>query len=429
MFGAWRIRMTIQQRAVHPRRIGVLTYLRDRNPGQYFQALATYQILTERFRGSTVEFVDLLHWRAGAIQRRDVLRSASSRLYMRYVLGYWRAWRGLRMSKGRCVTQDYAAAAAFLSAQAYDLIVVGSDVVLKVPPSRPVSRGSPPIYWIPPSVRGPKAMLASSSDVTRHESLTNEQRAMMSSSLRGFGCCLVRDEMTSTLLLELGASERLVSVIPDPTFALALPDEVARNSRRVFSERISVGTKPLLGLNLSSTPTEWKDELVRRLARGFDIICLREYPGLRYLGPVTPWEWAGIFPCFDLVLTYSFHETVFCLKYGVPVVSIAAVPAFVDSQSGRSKLSSLMSAFGLEKDCLITPDWNNTSSPEEMYEVVKRAQVAFMRDSAARRSEAFGRKYCDAVEMMRQLLLQDGSCEMSPSSAGATLPLSLRSIE
>ena len=55
-------------------RIGILTYFWEDNPGQYFQALATQQILEQAFRGHRVELT--LRGLTGIVSIGDVQHPA-----------------------------------------------------------------------------------------------------------------------------------------------------------------------------------------------------------------------------------------------------------------------------------------------------------------------------------------------------------------
>ena len=382
-------------------RIGILTLLRHRNPGTYFQALGTYQALREAFADSTIEFIDVMPRSIPTVGRRDLRQMVGSFQYTRFVWSYRKAWTSLPHSRERIITNEPQAAAQFVQDLNYDVVVLGSDVVLKIVGDE-CARKVPPIFWLPPLRRTLKVMLASSCDNTRLSDIAPQLRLLLSASACSFTSCYVRDDVTRQLLIDLGVDTGRLSLVPDPAFALDVPAGVVAQSRETFTQRVGSIQRPVLGVNLGEEQADWKDDLVGKLkADGYHLVALRQYPGVQYLGRISPWEWAGIFPCFDQVLTYSFHETVFCLKQGVPVVNIAATKRIIELESGWSKGRYLLQQFGLNEACCLDAYGKNQATTQYMREVVLRVRDRFDCEAARDRAAELGHIYRKCVTALK----------------------------
>lgn len=386
------------------RRIGIVTLLRHRNPGTYFQALGTYQALQGAFPESRVEFADLTTHPRRLFGRQDVLRCISSLRHGRYLWHYWKVWHDLPRSQRSLATQDRGRARAFIEAQEYDLVVLGSDVVLKIA-GADLAGSEPPVYWLPPLTDARKVMFGSSCDTTRSGSIPSAQLPLVTASALTFDRCYVRDDVTAQLLGELGVEQGRLRVIPDPAFSIHLSERLTEQARVVLEGRVGPRRRPRLGLNLGGNVTPWKVALVQQLkSAGFEVLSLRDFPGTRFLGTLAPWEWVGVFPCFDVILTYSFHETLFCLRYGVPVVNIAATERIVEPSTGWSKGKYLLSQFGLASTHHLGLPGSESVAWGDVGQYVKRAVETFSRQDAIGRSQSLGRAYEDAVRSLKEVL-------------------------
>lgn len=322
-------------------KIGLLTYYWTDNPGQFFQALATQQALQRKFPSAHVEIVNFRHWNTPWRPSMRWKKFVPSILKHQ---AYEKARRRFNLSPGLLVSKDRREVLEYVARQGYDALVVGSDVVLKLLPK--VTGEQLPAYWLGRELTMKKFMLASSADTTRAEDLTEAQRKAMRECLDGFSLLAVRDRMTWNLLTDLGVDEndpRLMRV-SDPTFTYPVSSLQTHRPHALNKD----DGKPVCGIHLPRN--KFTEELVSLLKVRYRIVAIggMPWPGLPWWGG-GPDEWVNLFSHLDLVITVSFHESIFAVKHAVPVLAVDAEEYRIDLKSGLSKTFCLMQEIGLEE--------------------------------------------------------------------------------
>ncbi len=382
-------------------RIGLLTYFWEDVPGQFFQALATVRALVSAFPEARVEMPDIRLWHPRlAVSRRDMLlRPWRNLARLRQRAAYNKARRECLPIRGpRMTSADPAEAGAEIVRRGYDLLVVGSDVVLFPWGGERLREGLTPVYWLADVPEVPRVMLASSSHTARYENLTREQRDTMARGLASFSFLAVRDPLTLNLLQALGTAKVPVRLVPDPTFAYEIDPLPAEELWARLRHRPG---RPVCGLRLSP-----RDPFVRRLVqlllRDFDVMLLgAAHPGCTGLLNLSPWEWSGIFRHFDLHVTMSMHETLFCLKQGVPVYTVERDPNRFDRHSGKSKCYFLHEEFGLLDRHYFNP-YRGEITPADVHSRIMDTWQSFDRQHAIGHAAALGKRYMKTTQEMRR---------------------------
>jgi hypothetical protein len=340
-------------------KIGILTYFWVDNPGQFLQAYSTQQALAEAMPSARVEIVNVRHRPPGPLRWRRLLRPRRFLTLRRRQNAYRQAQGQLQISEASLMTHDYDQANAFVDALGYDLLCVGSDVVLSMPKSSHMRNGRPPVYWLAPSVRAERVMLAASAGQTRWDLLTDAQRDMLRASAERFAFFGVRDEMTSDLLADMGfAGDDRLRLVPDPTFTYRVPASAVQEARERLGRLRLRPDRPIVGLHLPDNALTRAILAGLRAARPeLQFLCTssRALPGCLGLCDLSPWQWAGMFGHLGAMLTVSFHDSVFCLKQGTPVVAIDVSAERIDVQTNRSKTRHLMAQFGLQASNHVNP--------------------------------------------------------------------------
>ena len=337
-------------------RIGLLTYFWDNNAGQYWQAITTFRRLKHVFPSADVEIVDVRHGvsaHEGRMPRRVLLKPWR---YSRYKCATDAYNQGrianLKISSRSLDTRNYNEASQFIDSLGYDLLVTGADVCLK-PMSDSDVEGAVPLYWLSPAIRAKKVMLSSSADVTHISDLSAPMREIMKLSIQSYSHIGVRDSMTQELVAKLGAEQSKLCRMADPAFSLSPTKKWQLESSKLFPKRRK-GRK-LAALHLPNT-SEAKT-ITQTLERlGYDLVSITsELPGVRWGGSLTPESWAGMSNQVDLVVTVSFHECIFAIKQGNPVLVIDAKRNRFNSETGMSKTRCLMRDLGLEASNHLNP--------------------------------------------------------------------------
>lgn len=325
-------------------KIGLLTYHRAVNDGAIMQLYCLQRLLSERLPGARVEVVDYrpptLEW----IERRRYITRRFPFLNTRHVQKTRDVRRFVRtrlpVSPTACTTSDLAEARAFVEAQGYDAVVVGSDTVWEMRPPKNVPP-APNLYFLPEVAVARKASFAASADPVDFDAAflyESNRVARIRRALMNFGFITVRDAATAEQLERVGVTAP-VHYLPDPTLLYDLGDVV----------RVPAGLKrpgcPLAGVAVSSDVV--RREATRQLrARGYDVLNLLGLPveGQRTLPKHLPLaERVGVHGALDLMITNRFHGSIFAMKLGnAPVVFCESAAKWsLPNSKGRDLLTRL----------------------------------------------------------------------------------------
>jgi hypothetical protein len=378
------------------KRIGILTYYRATNPGVFWQAYATFKAFSATHPDAQVELIRLS---SGS-------RVLPTHAYRRVLAPLWDLvrWRKFRrcfdlltFSAGSCRTTSYERATAFINSLDYDLVSVGSDTCLElfnVPPNRI----SP--YWLSPDLPCHKMLCAASARDTSYERITEAQRQLLRRSVAGFELLGVRDEATATLLRKLApAGPAKVELIPDPTFHVEVDSAPA--ARYLTSKGVKLDRRSIL-LHLPPLMPH-KDAVVRAFrSQGYQVLSFSPlHEADVTLFDLSPLEWAGIFRFVEATVTSRFHDSVFSLKHGTPVLTLVPAAHYI-AADGDSKYRSLHREYGLESLCLV--EQGGTLDAEALTARVSRVLQDWNRDKVTARGRELGRAYLDHVRKSERLL-------------------------
>jgi hypothetical protein len=380
-------------------RIGIVTILDDRNSGTYWQAQSTLLAIRNVFAGADVEFMDLRQWPLdsglglGYLLRRQFRQFRRCQRKRRV---FRAAWREVPRSRRSLETTDYSEAQRFLDSLGYDLLVAGSDTIFHCWPPPRLPEGTTPAPWLSPDLETPHVALSSSADITRYDQLSEQQKETVSASAKGFLRLAVRDRMTFDLIRQLGVEEDSVTLVPDPTFTAPIPHSPAE---QYWARRKPQGDRPVCGVNLRQTP--FARELVRALGEEYQVVAVSNaIEGTVCMDDLSPDEWAGIFGHFSLMVTGSFHETIYSLRHGIPVFSIDASRHRIDPETGMSKTADLTQRMGIP-DHHVNP--HDGVSGREVFERIRAAVRVFPKQEIARRVREWADLYMQEVERIRSL--------------------------
>jgi hypothetical protein len=330
------------------KKIGILTFIHVDNPGAVLQAYSTQQQLIERFPDARVEIVNFDYFRKSFFpeSRTSLYVSQFIREFRRYLI--YRQFRDefFKLSKDGMVTHDSEEAWAFIEKQHYDLIVVGSDIILQAFPFH-LRDGSVPVFWLPSRLTCQKVTLSASAMSLRYNQLNLHQQSAFKDSINGFDLISVRDEVTYELIRDSGYQDMSrVRMIPDPTFMFEID---YRYSEKLLSTRGIDISKPTVLLHLDRTFGPAKKLVSYYRAAGYQILSLKRLNGSdANLTDISPFEWAGLFKHCQLVITHRFHDTLFSLKSFTPVITVVSRQS-LKTNDGKSKYHSLLKMFDLHQ--------------------------------------------------------------------------------
>jgi len=227
----------------------------------------------------------------------------------------------------------------------YDALVVGKDI-WDVSASWHLP-GFPNLFWL--SAKIPAAKFAYA--VTAHRldlNLLKQFKKDIKPILDSYSIIGVRDDFTLNMLDTIGIDPHVtVLKVPDPAFMF--------NGHRTDTDQIltkyGISTdRPLLGLLLYGKPEFSRAIYQHYRSIGYQIInfnMFNPYVDFNLGHKVNTFEWAELFQHLNFCITDRFHCSVFCIKSGVPFVSIEPYPPRTLSQS---KIFDLLKNFDLT-DC------------------------------------------------------------------------------
>jgi polysaccharide pyruvyl transferase WcaK-like protein len=337
------------------KKIGILTYFWSHNAGTFLQAYSMLQAFSKRFPDDRVE---LVNYRQRRVYFKPSRPYVSFSQWVKDVKRY-RIYKGMQnrylvTSADGLLSCNSEEAWEYIERQQYDLIAVGSDTVLELQ-QRHEQNGSVPVYWLPPQIGCKKAMCAASARALTYEQLNDVQRRALKESVNSFDLLGVRDDATFDLIKTLGVnSESKVQMVPDPTFSY----EIDYNCAERFTRSACVDfSRQSVALHMPRTITKTGERIAAYYrGKGFQILSIgpARYADL-CLTDISPFEWAGLFKKFRMVITNRFHDTIFSLKNLTPVITVECGKSYV-TDKGQSKYHSLLKQFGLHQSNLIRED-------------------------------------------------------------------------
>jgi len=391
------------------KRIGLLTFFWEDNPGQFFQALATIQMLSEVWPDAEIELPDVRHWDQPARwwSWRDILlRPWRNRLRRTKRRKYDRARaENLPIRGPKMITDDPKTAATEIRKRGYDLVVVGSDATLYPVGKGRVHGNQPSMYWCVEMGAAKRATLSACSHNLRYECLDEVQQKILSEAVKGFSFLSVRDPLTAQLLKALGPKKGVpVQVVCDPTFSYEVDVGPAEAFWAKYGFRKQ---RPICGLHLPWR-TPFLKSLVEYLRRDFDLVDFAmNQPGAKSLLGMGPFEWSGIFSKLDMHITTGFHDSIFCLKQGVPVFTIEGGPWRIDTKTMTSKSYYVHEEFGTLETNYFNPCLEGVTA-ERVYAHIKEIWQQFDGERARKKVQELGNRYRRSVLEMREVVEQVG---------------------
>ncbi|MBM9520471.1 polysaccharide pyruvyl transferase family protein [Desulforhopalus vacuolatus] len=387
-------------------KVGLLTFFQDDCAGQYYQALATFNTLREAFPEGHVEIVNLHHSRRWRPWVGGGLRRFALSIVKHFKYHQARA-KNFVISSPELIPETEGVVNHYLAAHGYDLLVVGSDVCLKIQKDK---EGRLPNYWLSSDIGIPHLMLSSSSEFTTCKSISEAQRIAAKKSFQQYSFAGVRDTMTVNFLSELAPDcVQKICLMPDPTMSLSVDRDAEVAKLKNLKKKVG---KEFCMVNLVDTP------LCRELVHLLSKDCYVVEVGPRVQGSSTcfvpgPDEWNDMFNHFDLVVTTSFHESIFSLKHQTPVVAIDCNSSRFVSVSGNSKTKYLMHSLGLER-CHINPDIQKMTA-QQVYDQIIQVRDQFDWSELGSRFEKMGTQYratvSAAIERVKaETINEDSNC-------------------
>lgn len=332
-------------------KILIITYSREVNPGTFLQAYGVQYAFRQLYPNAQIDLIKHKRMYSIAAEKKNATATNESKLSffkakaraiprrLKYELAY-RTKFHLTDQEFDFFKYDDAKFKAF--AEGYDLIIVGSDTIL----INLEKNGHYGLMWLR-GIETQKILFAASAAPANFV-LNEQQKKDLYKSFSTFNLLGVRDRVTEHLLRdEIGMGDKVYTQY-DPTYLIPESEFSLPYFMKKKLEGVRKNQKLAL-VNFSVTGCPFKKEMTEFLQQqGYYTISTlyNEWADCNLMS-LSPFGWAAMFRYVDLTVTERFHDSVFTLRNGKPVVAI-------DWNSGRyskdgfSKTQNLLSLYGLD---------------------------------------------------------------------------------
>jgi hypothetical protein len=331
-------------------KIGVLTSL-EANHGSCIFNISLNQLLRSIDNEIDVEFLDFLNCK---YRTKETLRA----LKPNFRVPFFNLRRALTLSKSLIEATKIKKIFKLKTLEGlfeeinllnYSTLIV-SKVVWDL--SKDALYNYPNVYWLSKSIKANKIAYAVSGHRTNLELLITRKEEIFR-SLSGYKLIGVRDEMTQTMMEEIGINKITpVFRVMDPAFFYeSITDNLTslKNKYKISSDR------NILGLLFYG-----KRKIAKMICdlyhkRGYQIISFNmfnPYADINIGHLVNPNEWFELIRLLSFCITDRFHVSAICLRENIPFV---AIEPYQPKTQMNSKIFSLLKDFGVEGICYQNP--------------------------------------------------------------------------
>lgn len=321
-------------------KILIITFTTGVNPGTIMQALGVKTAMKSLWPDAQVDFLDFPDFKSGGISVRGkkdgIVNTIKQKSFAAYRLMKYIQLRKKHFHYSEKVDLfDYTdEQIAFI--KEYDIAVIGSDTILEQAYSQGGMIG---LNWMPLPIK--KIYFAASASPANFEP-TDELKKVANEAL----FIGLRDELTIKYFIDkLGIDKDRIIKQPDPSYFLDISN--FKLSRR-YAKRFTPEKKyALYNFNSNFPHRRALADLIRE--KGYVVVSTAYNPYADIcIDTIDAFEWAGVFPLIDIVVTERFHDSVFALRNEKPVIAIDWDPNRF-AKGGDSKTLRILEDYGLQE--------------------------------------------------------------------------------
>ena len=332
-------------------KILVITFSKGLNPGTFMQAYGVKTGLLKIFPNANINYLNFPDFKWDQSKRNtqdsliDIIKQKG-----------FAAYRLLKYKKLERQTFNYTRSIDLFNynkkeAQSllsyYDLIVVGSDTILEKVYNNNNQMG---LNWASSLLCNAKhvffAASASPANYADDDFITDQ----LSKVVKNFSYIGLRDQLTINLFKEkLKVNESIINKQPDPSYLLDVEQFKLSNYYVKKISKIKKQGKKIAFYNFSPNFPYRKDlaEMIKKA--GYKIVTSVYNPHADIaIDTINAKEWAGIFRYCDITITERFHDSLFSIRNGCPVIAIDWEKDRI-SNIGDSKTYRILQDYNLEK--------------------------------------------------------------------------------
>ena len=320
-------------------KILIITFTSGVNPGTIMQALGVQTAMKSLWPAAQVDFLNFPDFKSGGISVRGKKDGIVNTIKQKSFAAY-RFMKYIKLRKKHFHYSEKVDLFDYTEAQIafikeYDIAVIGSDTILEQAYSQGGMIG---LNWMPLHIK--KIYFAASASPANFEP-TDELKKVANEAL----FIGLRDELTIKYFIDkLGIDKDRIIKQPDPSYFLDISN--FKLSRR-YAKRFTPEKKyALYNFNSNFTHRRALADLIRE--KGYVVVSTAYNPYADIcIDTIDAFEWAGVFPLVDIVVTERFHDSVFALRNEKPVIAIDWEPSRF-AKGGDSKTLLILEEYGLK---------------------------------------------------------------------------------
>lgn len=319
-------------------KILIITFTSGNNPGTFMQGLGVQTAMKRLYPTAQIDFLKFLDFKVNL-----GVRDKKAKLWQTFRQKAASAYRLIKYNKLRKENMTFTPTIDLFNYTKedesiicqYDLVVIGSDTILEEAYGKDGRIG---LNWMPLDVK--KIYFAASASPANFEP-TDELKKVANEAL----FIGLRDELTIKYFIDkLGIDKDRIIKQPDPSYFLDISN--FKLSRR-YAKRFTPGKKyALYNFNSNFPHRRVLADLIRE--KGYVVVSTAYNPYADIcIDTIDAFEWAGVFPLVDIVVTERFHDSVFALRNEKPVIAIDWDPSRF-AKGGDSKTLRILEEYGLK---------------------------------------------------------------------------------
>ena len=321
-------------------KILIITFTSGVNPGTIMQALGVQTAMKSLWPDAQVDFLNFPDFKSGGISVRGKKDGIVNTIKQKSFAAY-RFMKYIKLRKKHFHYSEKVDLFDYTEAQIafikeYDIAVIGSDTILEQAYSQGGMIG---LNWMPLPIK--KIYFAASASPANFEP-TDELKKVANEAL----FIGLRDELTIKYFIDkLGIDKDRIIKQPDPSYFLDISN--FKLSRR-YAKRFTPEKKyALYNFNSNFPHRRALADLIRE--KGYVVVSTAYNPYADIcIDTIDAFEWAGVFPLIDIVVTERFHDSVFALRNEKPVIAIDWDPNRF-AKGGDSKTLRILEDYGLQE--------------------------------------------------------------------------------
>ena len=314
-------------------KIGVITHHYVKNYGAFLQSKGLIEVLKELYPDAKVEIVDYVY-------RKHWIKNIAHVLHFHKGTDTWKTYgnqikRLIMFSRYEHTLPRSSKVyqAEDIKRLQYDLLVLGSDEIWDYR-----GRGYRPLKFGAGMKNAAGRMIAYAPSCGRVNG-SDTLPETLESGLKNFDAISVRDFETQDMIRQISVS---APVLLDPTFLYDFEADLIREKVQVKMCRYILVYDCKLTEQQVKVLSDYAKHRKLKIAGGGDYQTYYTED----TDCLTPYEWIALFKNADIVVTGTFHGTVFSIKYRKKFIS------FPTEKNRIQKIGSLLKMFHLEERLL-----------------------------------------------------------------------------